>query len=205
MALSYHHDATFRVSPACIPAGCHIIVTGCQLGLVSCWSPLVLGALPPAVAAPVPVLEAWVTCALNVASGALFVVGSYVILGAPSRCLAPARVFGLPQLRDCSFWGSACYLVVSAAGNASGDVQLLWHAAIDCVGLNSWQGSASMLMGAIVTQPLVPMAPGFLINARSGHFFGYVVGSLWFVAGALANIAGIAQEQAPGSSRVSVV
>ena len=53
-----------------------------------------------------------------------------------------------------------------------------------------------MLMGAVLTQPLVPVAPGSPVSAWIGHFFGYVVGSLWFVAGALANIAGIAQEKA---------
>ena len=57
------------------------------------------------------------------------------------------------------------------------------------------QGSASMLMGAIVTQPLIPITPGLLVSAWVGHFVGYVVGSLWFVAGAWAHIAAIAQQR----------
>ncbi len=67
-----------------------------------------------------------------------------------------------------------------------------------------WQGSASMLMGAILTQPVVPVPHGLLVSAWLGHFFGYVVGSLWFVAGALGNIAGIARQQ-PALSTVSAV
>ena len=128
MARTYDHQwapDVLRQDGGCT-AGCHTIVTGCQLGLVSCWSPLVLGALPPtvAVAAPVPVpaLEAWVTCGLNVAAGALFVVGSYVILGASSRCLAPSRVFAPLNLKDLCFWGSTCYLVVRAAAQSESEV-----------------------------------------------------------------------------------
>ena len=51
-----------------------------------------------------------------------------------------------------------------------------------------------MLMGAIVTQPLLPL-PGVLISAWLGHFVGYVVGSLWFVVGAWAHIAAVAQQR----------
>ncbi len=79
--------------------------------MVSCAAPLLLAALPSA-AEPVLALEAWLTCVLNVVAGVAFVVGSYVILGASYRCLAPNLVFARPHLRDLPFWGSTCYLVV---------------------------------------------------------------------------------------------
>jgi hypothetical protein len=44
----------------------------------------------------------------------------------------------------------------------------------------------------VLTQPIAPVPPG--LN-RLGHFVGYVIGSLWFVAGALAQIADVARER----------
>lgn len=49
-----------------------------------------------------------------------------------------------------------------------------------------------LLLGAVLTQLLLPMPQS--LN-RLGHVVGYVIGSLWFVAGALAQIADVAREK----------
>lgn len=118
-------------------------MTGTQLGVVSCSAPLLLAALPTAAGLPTPepvlALEAWLTCALNVVAGIFFVVGSYVILGASYRALAPNLVFVRAHMRDLPFWGSTCYLVVRHSFCC-----LLWHrpleAAVVVRCLNGWLG-----------------------------------------------------------------
>ena len=62
--------------------------------------------------APLFVLEAWLSTALNTVAGALFVVGSYTILAGMYHSFAPQRVLWGPHLRTLNFWGSAAYLVV---------------------------------------------------------------------------------------------
>ncbi len=88
---------------------------GCELGILSTSAPILLGALPAGLApALLTSAEAWLTSALNVISGVLFVSGSYVILAAMYGSFAPEAVSAPQNLRELSFWGSACYLVVSA-------------------------------------------------------------------------------------------
>jgi hypothetical protein len=96
-------------------AGTHAIVTGCRMGVLSTASPILLQIIPLSVLRQVPLdaLDLVLTTALNVASGFLFVCGSYVILGSMYHSLAPGRVFARPNLDTFAFWGSACYLVVS--------------------------------------------------------------------------------------------
>ena len=97
-------------------AGTQAIVIGCELGILSTSAPILLAALPAGLATSALLIlaEAWLTSALNVISGVLFVSGSYVILGGMYGSFAPGAVFAPQNLRELSFWGSACYLVVSA-------------------------------------------------------------------------------------------
>ena len=62
--------------------------------------------------APLSVLEAWLSTALNTMAGTLFVVGSYTILAGMYHSFAPQRVLLGPHVRTLNFWGSAAYLVV---------------------------------------------------------------------------------------------
>ena len=62
--------------------------------------------------APLSVLEAWLSTALNTVAGALFVVGSYTILAGMYDSFAPQRVLLGPHVRTLNFWGSAAYLAV---------------------------------------------------------------------------------------------
>ncbi|BDA48241.1 hypothetical protein COCOBI_11-5010 [Coccomyxa sp. Obi] len=152
--------------------GTQAIVIGCELGILSTSAPILLAALPAGLAtsALLTSAEAWLTSVLNVISGVLFVSGSYVILGAMYGSLAPGAVFAPQNLREFKFWGSACYLV----------------------------GSVGLLLAAVLTQPLHPLAPAL---SWWGHFLGYVIGSLWFTAGACAQIADVAHETALAAAK----
>ena len=60
------------------------------------------------------------------------------------------------------------------------------------------QGSVGLLLAAVSTQPLRPFAPAI---SWWGHFLGYVIGSLWFTAGAWAQIADVARETASTAAK----
>lgn len=60
------------------------------------------------------------------------------------------------------------------------------------------QGSVGLLLAAVLTQPLHPFAPAL---SWWGHFLGYVIGSLWFTAGACAQIADVAHETASAAAK----
>ena len=54
------------------------------------------------------------------------------------------------------------------------------------------QGSCGLLMGAIFAQPLCAVHP--VVSYWLGQVVGYLIGSLWFVVGALAQIGDVARE-----------
>ena len=54
------------------------------------------------------------------------------------------------------------------------------------------QGSCGLLMGALFAQPLFAAPPA--VTFWLGQVVGYLIGSWWFVAGALAQIADVGQE-----------
>ncbi len=55
-----------------------------------------------------------------------------------------------------------------------------------------------LLLAAVLTQPLHPLGPAL---SWWGHFLGYVIGSLWFTAGAWAQIADVAREKALAAAK----
>ena len=54
------------------------------------------------------------------------------------------------------------------------------------------QGSCGLLIGALYAQPLFAAPPA--VTFWLGQVVGYFIGSWWFVTGALAQIADVAQE-----------
>ena len=60
------------------------------------------------------------------------------------------------------------------------------------------QGSCGLLIGALFAQPLFAAPPA--VTFWLGQVVGYFIGSWWFVTGALAQIADVAQ-QLQGSSQ----
>lgn len=78
--------------------------------------------------APLSVLEAWLSTALNTVAGALFVVGSYTILAGMYRSFALQRVLAGPHVRTLNFWGSAAYLLVGASCKLLEDLPLVYVA-----------------------------------------------------------------------------
>ncbi len=54
------------------------------------------------------------------------------------------------------------------------------------------QGSCGLLIGAVFAQPLFAVHP--VIRYWLGQLIGYLIGSLWFVVGAFAQIGDVARE-----------